>query len=156
MNGKLKRNVNAFWDNALNLFIMSVLTGLFAGVVITFYNILMSLGEDTSVKLYSLLLENPAFIPLLFVGVAAGAVVIGTAVRFGPMMRGSCIPQIEGAARGIVKFKWYVTLCSMFAASLACVFMGYPAGAEGPSLELGGCCGSAASVICRRNKMIKR
>lgn len=156
MNTKLKRNADLFWENALNLFIMSVLTGLFAGVVVTFYNILMSIGEDTSVKLYTLLIENPAFIPLLFVGVAAGAVVIGTAVRFVPMIRGSGIPQIEGAARGVVKFKWYVTLCSMFAASLACVFMGYPAGGEGPSLEIGGCCGSATATLCRRNMMIKR
>lgn len=156
MNTKLKKNAALLWDNALNLFIMSVLTGLFVGVVVTFYNILMSIGEDKSAELYALLLENPAFIPLLFVGVAAGAVVIGTLVRFVPMIRGSGIPQIEGAARGVVKFKWYITLCSMFAASLACVFMGYPAGAEGPSLELGGCCGSASATFCRRNMMIKR
>ncbi len=136
--------------------IMSVLTGLFAGVVVTFYNILMSLGEGTSEKLYSLFLENPAFIPLLFVGLAAGALVIGTLVKLVPMIRGSGIPQIEGAARGVVRFKWYITLTSMFAASLACVLMGYPAGAEGPSLEIGGCCGSATGTLLRRNQMVKR
>ena len=156
MNTKLKKNLNALKENALNMFCMSVLTGLFAGVLITFYNILMSIGEEKSADLYTLLFNNPAFIPLLFVGLAAGAVVIGTVVRFVPMIRGSGIPQIEGAARGVVKFKWYVTMCSMFAASLACVFMGYPAGAEGPSLELGGCCGSAVGVICRRNMMVRR
>ncbi|MCM1236369.1 MAG: chloride channel protein, partial [Ruminococcus flavefaciens] len=143
MNINFKRNTTAFKDGALNLFCMSVLTGLFAGVIITFYNVLMNIGEHTSEKLYSLLLENPAFIPLLFIGLAAGAVVIGTLVRFVPMIRGSGIPQIEGAARGEVRFKWYITMCSMFAASLACVFLGYPAGAEGPSLEMGGCCGAA-------------
>lgn len=152
----MKKNLRLFWDNALDLFCMSVLTGLFAGVTIMFYNILMSLGEHTAEEYYALLLQNPAFIPLLFVGLAAGAIVIGTLVRFVPMIRGSGIPQIEGAARGVVKFKWYVTLCSMFAASLACVFMGYPAGAEGPSLEMGGCCGSAVGVICKRNQMVRR
>ncbi|MDE7329869.1 MAG: chloride channel protein [Clostridia bacterium] len=156
MNTSMKRNLTAFKDSALNLFCMSVLTGLFAGVVITFYNVLMNIGENTSEELYTLLLENPAFIPLLFVGLAAGAVVIGTLVRFVPMIRGSGIPQIEGAARGEVRFKWYVTMCSMFAASLACVFMGYPAGAEGPSLEMGGCCGAASATILRRHMMVKR
>lgn len=152
----MKKNWSLFAHNALNMFCMSVLTGLFAGVVVTFYNILMSLGENTSAKLYSLLLENPAFIPLLFVGLAAGAVVIGTLVRMVPMIRGSGIPQIEGAARGVIRFKWYVTMCSMFAASLACVFMGYPAGAEGPSLEIGGCCGGAVGTLLKRNQMVKR
>lgn len=152
----MKKYSRLVWDNALNMVIMSVLTGLFAGVVVTFYNILMSIGEGKAEQLYSLLRDNPAFIPLLFVGLAAGALVIGTLVRFVPMIRGSGIPQIEGAARGVVRFKWYITLTSMFAASLACVFMGYPAGAEGPSLEIGGCCGSATGTLLRRNQMVKR
>ena len=106
----MKKYSRLVWDNALNMVIMSVLTGLFAGVVVTFYNILMSLGEETSEKLYSMLLDNPAFIPLLFVGLAAGALVIGTLVKLVPMIRGSGIPQIEGAARGVVRFKWYIIL----------------------------------------------
>lgn len=152
----MKKYGRLFLDNAMNMFCMSVLTGLFAGVIVTFYNILMSIGEGTSEQLYALLSVNPAFIPLLFAGLAAGAVLIGTLVRFVPMIRGSGIPQIEGAARGVIRFKWYVTMCSMFAASLACVFMGYPAGAEGPSLEIGGCCGSATGTLLKRNQMVKR
>ncbi|MDE7453065.1 MAG: chloride channel protein [Clostridia bacterium] len=153
---RFRKNLRLFADNGINLLLLSILTGLFAGVVITFYNILMSIGETTSEKFYTLFLENPAFVPLLFLALAAGALVIGTAVKFVPMIRGSGIPQIEGAARGVVRFKWYVTLCSMFAASLACVFLGYPAGAEGPSLEMGGCAGSAAAQLCKRNFMVRR
>lgn len=152
----MKKNLSLFWDNAFNIFCTSVLTGLFAGVVVTFYNILMSTGENSAEKLYSLIVDNPAYIPLLFAGLAAGAIVIGIAVRLVPMIRGSGIPQIEGAARGVVRFKWYITLTSMFAASLACVLMGYPAGAEGPSLEIGGCCGSATGMLLKRNQMVKR
>ena len=156
MKEKFKRNLRAFADNGVNLVLISLLTGIFAGIVVTFYNILASIGEETSVSLYSLLRDNPAFIPLLFVGLAAGALVIGTFVRFVPMIRGSGIPQIEGAARGIIRFKWYVTMCSMFAASLACVFMGLSAGAEGPSLEIGGCAGEAVGVLLKRNRMTRR
>lgn len=152
----MKKYWNLLLDNALNIFCMSVLTGLFSGVIITMYNVLMSIGEHTAETYYALLIENPAFIPVLFSGLAAGAIVIGTVVRFEPMVRGSGIPQIEGAARGVIRFKWYVTLCTMFAASLACVFMGYPAGAEGPSLEMGGCCGSATGTLLKRNQMVRR
>lgn len=153
---KLKKNLKLFADNGVNLVLISLLTGLFSGVVVTFYNILANIGEETSVKLYSLLRDNPAFIPLLFLGLAAGAIVIGTLVRLVPMIRGSGIPQIEGAARGIIRFKWYVTMCSMFAASLACIFLGLSAGAEGPSLEIGGCAGEAVGKILKRNHMIRR
>jgi H+/Cl- antiporter ClcA len=72
------------------------------------------------------------------------------------MIRGSGIPQIEGAARGTVRFKWYVTMCSMFAASLACIFLGLNAGAEGPSLEIGGCAGEAVGLALKRNQMVRR
>ena len=155
-NEKLRKNLRAFADNGINLVLISLLTGIFAGVVVTFYNILASVGEHTSVKLYSLVLENPAFVPLLLLGLAAGGIVIGTVVRFVPMIRGSGIPQIEGAARGIIRFKWYVTMCSMFAASLACIFLGLSAGAEGPSLQIGGCAGEAVGVTLKRNRMTRR
>ena len=156
MKEKLKGYLQEFADNGINLVLMSILTGLFAGTVVTLYNILMSFGEETSISYYELLIEHPAFIPILFAGLAAGSLVIGTVAKFVPMVRGSGIPQIEGAARGKVRFNWYITMCTMFAASLACVFMGYPAGAEGPSLEIGGCAGSATATILRRNQMIKR
>lgn len=150
---KKQRNI---LDNFINIFVLSVITGLFAGVVVSVYNICTGFGEKYSVELYKLVIENPGFVPLLLVGLAAGGLVIGTAVRFVPMIRGSGIPQIEGAARGIIRFKWYVTLCSVFAASLACVFMGLSAGSEGPSLELGGCTGSGVATLLKRDKMTRR
>lgn len=153
---KLKKTLRAFADNGVNLILLSILTGLFAGVVVTFYNILASLGEGAAEKLYKLILDNPAFIPVLLLGLFAGGIIIGVMVKFVPMIRGSGIPQIEGAARGLFRFKWYVTMCSMFAASLACVFLGLSAGAEGPSLEIGGCAGEAVGATLKRNKMIRR
>lgn len=153
---KLRKNLRLFADNGVNIVLLSLLTGLFSGVVVTFYNILAHIGEEKSVELYSLLRDNPAFIPLLFLGLAAGAIVIGTFVRFVPMIRGSGIPQIEGAARGIIRFKWYITMCSMFASSLACIFLGLSAGAEGPSLEIGGCAGEAVGKTLKRNRMVRR
>ncbi len=153
---KIKKNIRRFADQSLNIVLISLLTGLFSGVVVTFYNILASIGEETSVKLYSLITANPAFIPLLILGLAAGGIVIGTLVAFVPMIRGSGIPQIEGAARGKIRFKWYTTMCSMFAASLACIFMGLAAGAEGPSLGIGGCAGDAVGSALKRSHMVRR
>lgn len=143
-------------DNNLNLLILSILTGIFTGVILTFYNILISYSEDFSVNVYAAVRENPVFIPLLFLALAAGAILIGTLVKFVPMVRGSGIPQIEGAARGKISFNWFTTLCAMFAASLACVFLGLSAGAEGPSLEMGGCVGEAVGKSFKRSQMTRR
>lgn len=154
--GYFKRAWARFQSYGFNLLTLSVLTGLFVGVVVTFYTVLTSLGEDFAGNCYRLLREYPAFIPLLFVVLAAGAIVIGTLVKFVPMIRGSGIPQIEGAARGILVFRWYVVLCSMFAASLACVCLGLSAGSEGPSVEMGGCAGDAVGSAFRRSQMIRR
>ena len=105
---------------------------------------------------YALLLENPAFIPLLFVVLAIGAILIGTLTKFVPMVKGSGIPQTEGAARGLFRIRWYAVMCSMFAGSLACVFLGLSAGSEGPSVQLGGCAGDAVAVSLKRSYMIRR
>lgn len=153
---RLKEELRRFADYGVNLLLISIITGLFAGTVITLYSICASYGEEYSQELYLLLLKNPAFIPLLFIGLAAGAVVIGTLVKFVPMIRGSGIPQIEGAARGKFGFKWFTVMCSMFAASLACIFMGLAAGSEGPSIEIGGCAGEAVGKTLRRTHMVRR
>ncbi len=155
-NKTLARSWLAFKYYGINIVFLSVITGIFAGVVVTFYTICTSYGEQYSRELYELILANPAFIPLLFVGLAAGAVAVGTLVKFVPMIRGSGIPQIEGACRGKFPFNWYLTLCSMFAASLACVFMGFAAGSEGPSIEMGGCVGEGTGRILRRSFMARR
>ncbi len=146
----------AFKFYGINVVFLSVITGIFAGVIITFYTICTSLGEEYSRGLYDLLRQYPAFIPLLLIGLAAGAVAIGTLVKIVPMIRGSGIPQIEGACRGKFPFNWYLTLCSMFAASLACVFLGLAAGSEGPSIEMGGCVGEGTGRVLRRSFMMRR
>ncbi|MBE7088830.1 MAG: hypothetical protein E7370_04880 [Clostridiales bacterium] len=156
MKNKTKKLIKSFFNNGIDLFVLSILTGIFAGAVVTIYNILVHIGEHTSLEYYAYLRANPWFIPLLFIVLAAGALVIGTLVKFVPMIRGSGIPQIEGAASGLVPFKWYTTMCAMFAASLACVFLGLSAGGEGPSLEMGGCAGDATGAILRRTQMVRR
>ncbi len=153
---RIKKYFWFFVDTGFNIVILSVLTGLFAGVLITFYGVCVHYGEHWSVEVYKYIVENPWFIPLLFIALFGGALAIGSIVKLVPMIRGSGIPQIEGAARGIVPFRWYTTIISMFACSLACVFLGLSAGSEGPSLEMGGCCGDMTSRLLRRNQMTRR
>lgn len=151
-----RRGWTRFRSYGLNLIVLSILTGMFAGFIVACYTICAGYGEELSSAFYALLLENPAYIPLLFLALVAGAFVIGTLTKLVPMIRGSGIPQTEGAARGLLVFNWFTSMCSMFAASLACIFLGLPAGSEGPSVQIGGCAGDAVGIALRRSRMIRR
>ncbi len=133
-----------------------VLTGAFAGVIVTLYTVLASLSEDFSRGYYAFFRANPAFIPLLFLALLLGAVVVGGVVRFLPCIRGSGIPQTEGAMRGLMRFSWYRSLTGMFAASLLCIFLGLSAGAEGPSVLIGGSAGAGVGDALRARARIVR
>ncbi len=140
----------------LQIVLVGALTGTFAGVVVTLYTVLAAMAEDFSRGYYAFFREQPAFIPLLFAALFLGAIVVGGTLRFLPIIRGSGIPQTEGALRGLMRFKWYRALTGMFAASLFTIFMGLSAGAEGPSLMIGGACGYGASDILKRNALVRR
>lgn len=135
---------------------VGAVTGLFAGLVVTLYNLLAAMAEEFSRGYYGFFRENPAFIPLLFLALFVGAIVIGGLLRFLPMIRGSGIPQTEGATRGLLHYKWYQALTGMFAASLFTIFMGLSAGSEGPSIMIGGACGCGVSDVLRRNAIVRR
>lgn len=135
---------------------VGALTGLFAGLVVTLYNVLASMAEEFSRGYYNFFREHPAFIPLLFAALFVGAIVIGGVLKFIPMIRGSGIPQTEGATRGLIRFKWYQVLTGMFACSLFTIFMGMSAGSEGPSIQIGGACGYGMSNMLRRGDLVRR
>ena len=136
---------------------VGALTGLVVGIVITCFVKLCSLVEHfSSETFYGFFRDNPAFIPLLFVALFAGSVLIGAGMRFLPSVKGSGVPQTEGAARGLFRFKWYEAITGMLAASLFTIFMGLTAGSEGPSIMIGGACGSLTNDVLRRNAVIRR
>ena len=105
-----KKRKAAMLKNQLTLILLAAITGVFSGAVVTIYNVLTAYGEEYSAEWYKGVLANPGFIPLLFLALAAGAIVVGTAVKFVPLARGSGIPQIEGAIRGGIVLRWFRTL----------------------------------------------
>ena len=136
---------------------VGALTGLLVGIVITCFVKLCSLAEHfASETFYGFFRNNPAFIPLLFVALFAGSVLVGTLMRFLPSVSGSGVPQTEGAAHGLFRFKWYEAITGMLAASLFTIFMGLTGGSEGPSIMMGGACGSLTNDLLKRGAIIRR
>ena len=142
--------------NGFEIIAVGALTGAFAGLTVTCYSALVLLCEEFSVGYYGFFRTHPYFIPLLFLALCVGAVVVGGIVKFVPMIRGSGFPQTEGATQGLFRFKWYKTLTGMFAASLFAIFFGLTAGAEGPGLLIGASCGQGMSDLTRRSSAARR
>lgn len=153
---KQNNNGKKFFIRNLQLLAVGICTGLLVGVVVTFYNIAADFITRYAKNLYLGILNNPGFVPLLFVVLALSAFVIGTIIHFIPMVRGSGIPQTEGASRGYLTMKWYQVLPAMAAASLYCMFCGLAAGAEGPSIFIGGACGDGVTKILGGSDMERR
>ena len=150
---KLKKNV---YQNAVQLVLVGGLTGVLAGAAVTLYNLLAKYGETFSQDIYAVVRENPLFLPLLFAVLILGAFFLTVAVYFVPMVRGSGIPQVEGATRGSLCFRWWRDGAVMFAASLVSIVLGLSAGAEGPSLFIGSACGDGVATLLKRNEMVRR
>jgi len=152
---KIQRKANVY-KNAGQLLLVGSITGSFAGAVVCLYTLLAQRGEKLAQNAYAFVRENPAFIPLLFAVLSLGAFLLSVAVYLVPMIKGSGIPQTEGATRGRLRFQWYRDAVAMFAASLLSIFMGLSAGSEGPSLFIGAASGEGVATLLKRNEMIRR
>ena len=155
MNNKI-RNKGSVYFNAVQLIVVGCVTGIFVGIVVTLYNLCAGFAEQTAKGVYALIRQNPAFIPLLVIALLMCSFFLSVVIKLIPMVKGSGIPQTEGATRGTVHFKWYREAVAMFAVSLLSIFMGLSAGSEGPSVHIGASIGDGVSVVTRRNEMIRR
>ncbi|MBO5240886.1 MAG: ClC family H(+)/Cl(-) exchange transporter [Clostridia bacterium] len=152
----MKKQKLSVYENALQLLVVGAVTGVFAGAIVTLYNLCAKQGEAISRDCYAFVRANPVCIPLLLLVIGLGAFLLSVAVYFVPMVKGSGIPQTEGATRGVLHFKWYRDAAVMFAASLVSIFMGLSAGSEGPSLHIGAASGEGVAHLLKRNEMIRR
>ncbi|MEG1608302.1 MAG: ClC family H(+)/Cl(-) exchange transporter [Clostridia bacterium] len=113
------------------------LTGVVVGFIVSIFNLGANYLTGLSVNIYGWFNLHPAFIPLLFVGLAALSFLMYLLHKFTPQVRGSGIPQTEGVIRGIVTFKWLRVLISTFVGSYLSFFAGLSLGSEGPSVQIG-------------------
>ena len=153
----IKKEVNGkLYRSFIELMLTGCVTGIFAGIIVTVFNILVHEGEHVSRDLYAYVRENPVFIPLLALGLIGIAFLLGVAVQISSAIGGCGIPKAEGATRGTVRFKWYRDLTAMFASSLLSIFAGLSIGAEGPSVFIGSCAGDGVASLLRRDQMIRK
>ena len=153
---KQQRTKTSFYSNILQLILVGIVTGIFAGVITTAFALLVEKGEELSHGVYEFIRNNPAWIPLWLFTLTCGAFLIGVLVQISKIIRGCGIPQTEGAVRGALHFKWWRDMTANFASCIVAIFMGLSIGAEGPSAFIGSCAGDGVATMLRRNEMVKR
>ncbi len=153
---KKQNKKRGLYRTLLELIGVGSVTGILAGIVVTFFTVLSHEGERISKNVYAYVRQNPAFLSLLFLTLLAGAFSVGVAMKLSTVIRGGGVPQAEGASRGILPLKWWRDLTLMFATTLLNLVMGLSVGAEGPSVLIGACSGEGVAKSLKRDRMISK
>lgn len=153
---KLKRKWNKSHTNALQLLVVGAVTGVFVGGTVTLYQVLMHLSESYAHNAYHAIRSNSWYIPLWLVALFSGAFIIGVIANMSSMVRGCAVPQVEGATRGALRFRWFRDATAMCASTLLSVGLGLSVDSEGTGMFIGACVGDGVGGAMRRNDMIRR
>ena len=144
------------YRNAVQLVCIGAITGIFVGLIVTAYNLLVGFAEDYARGAYSAVRSNLAWLPVFIVALTLAAFLVSAAMQASKIIKGCGIPETEGATRGIVRLRWWRDATLMFATTLLEVFMGLSIGAEGSSVLIGGAIGDGVGSSLKRNFMVRR
>ncbi len=138
-----------FRDVTLPALFYCIIAGIFTGFLISAYTFCAGKLYDSSVKIYTLVRDNPAYVPLLILGLVVLGALLATLIKKIPEVRGSGIPRTEGILRGLLTFKWLRIIIGTVVGSFISFFGGLSLGHEGPSVQLGAATAEGANSILR-------
>ncbi len=128
--------------NIAKCILYTSVSGLLVGSLVSVFNYLARLVSKNSQIVYGYIRENLAYLPLLILGLVLLSLIMSFVQKKVPETKGSGIPQVKGAIKGLLTFKWLRVLLATFFNSMISFFVGLSLGSEGPSVQLG----STASV----------
>lgn len=132
----------------------SALVGAIVGVIISAYNYAASWLVNVSQDIYGYTRANPMYIPLLFIGLIALALIMCIILRAAPECKGGGVPRVEGYLRGFLIFNWLRVFLGTLSATAISYFSGISLGAEGPSVLLGTSIASCANSSRKKRKTL--
>lgn len=127
--------------------VYGAITGVFVSTLVYFFKIVADWLVEKSTDIYTFVSANPAFVPLLLLGLVVLAVIESLLQKWSPETRGGGIPRSEGVLRGLLTFRWLRTGIAVIVNSFISFFAGLPLGTEGPSVLLGTAIGAGISNL---------
>lgn len=127
------------------------LIGILTGIVIFLFKVTAAAVMKLSANVYSFVRENPAYLPLLILGIALVGLCAALILKYAKECRGGGIPTAVASIRGLIPMKWVQGVFGLFASALLTYLAGVPLGNEGPSVQMGAAVGKGSSNL-RGNK----
>ena len=134
-------------DKLLPMFVFPAIVGILTGVLIFVFKIASSHVMHESARLYGVVRENPVYLPVLVLGVAAIGLISALLLRRAKECRGGGIPTAVASIRGLIPMKWAQGIFALFASAMLTYAAGVPLGNEGPSVQMGAATGKGATGI---------
>lgn len=154
---KTYRSLSDMHNFRLRLFAEGILTGIFAGIVISFFRFALSEMEYLRGALYNRLwVSDWSINACWFAVLIAIAFILHKLNCIEPMAAGSGIPQVKGAILGLMKMRWLHILWVKLTAGIIGIGAGLSLGREGPSIQLGAVAAQGVSRLMGRTRMEER
>ena len=154
---KTYRSLSDMHRFRLRLFAEGILTGIFAGIVISFFRFALSEVEYLRGALYNRLwVSDWSINACWFAVLIAIAFILHKLNCIEPMAAGSGIPQVKGAILGLMKMRWLHILWVKLTAGIIGIGAGLSLGREGPSIQLGAVAAQGVSRLMGRTRMEER
>lgn len=133
--------------------LFSSLVGIISGAIIFLFKVASTAVMHSSERIYEYVRQNPKYLPLLILGVAAIGALSALILKYAKECRGGGIPTAVASIRGLVPLKWIQGIFALFATSLMTFFTGVPLGNEGPSVQMATAVGNGTAKVTGKNKL---
>ncbi|MEG2643856.1 MAG: ClC family H(+)/Cl(-) exchange transporter [Enterococcus sp.] len=133
-------------DSTKVIFILKgILIGALAGIIVSLFRLAIEKTMELTVSIYLWFHDNPLWMIPWTVLMLFFAFIISRLMQSEKNIKGSGIPQVEGALQGDIKLNWFSILWKKFIGGILSVGSGLFLGREGPSIQLGAMVGQGFS-----------
>lgn len=144
--------IKQFDDLKLKLALQGILVGMFSGLVVVFYRIVLEKAEK--IRQIFIHTEQPLWMILgWFLLLLLTAIFVGRLMIKDPMICGSGIPQVEGVLTNKLNMNPVSVLVRKFIGGTLCIGAGLSVGREGPSIQLGAATAQSLSKLFKRSNV---
>ncbi|MDR1788688.1 MAG: ClC family H(+)/Cl(-) exchange transporter [Treponema sp.] len=146
-----------YYNSRLSVVFESILIGFAAGILVVGFRMAISFADTYREALYRVLRASALpWLPLWAAGLGLLGVLLGLCAKKWPMIRGSGIPQIEGALHKGMPLKVLPELPLKMLSGVLGLGAGLSLGREGPSIQIGAYTGKGILRILRRPSLERR
>lgn len=151
------KNIGNWHNFRLTVFAEGIVTGVFAGLVISFFRWSLHETEAWRAAVFkNVLSQNPMYAIAWFAALLIVAYVLDRLTKYEPLAAGSGIPQVKGAIIGFIKMRWLSIMWVKLIAGIIGIGAGLSLGREGPSIQLGAVSAQGISRFLKRTRMEER